>query len=275
MDTQTYKSLQNLLFPIAYNMLGNQDDAEDLVQETLIKWLDVDQEKIENKRAYLVRILVNKCLNFLRTSQREKTEEEPQSNETVNMPFRVDHPFSLSMSFHLMLSRLNPTERAVFLLKDVFSFSHKEIADILSINQENCRQILVRARKHLKRNKEKYPVAPQHHKELVETFIEVVEGEDLGHLLELLKEDIGLDIVKPAAVVNMMGRLRVGEYLRRPLYLGYKLKLVELNGVPTLIWYNGQEAMLKLDLLWEGGEVRHISQEELIETGWQEAIDYI
>lgn len=265
MDAQTYKSYQKLLFPIAYNMLGNQDDADDLVQESLIKWLDVDQEKIENTRAYLVRILVNKCLNFLRTRQREQLEEAPESGETVSMPFRVDHPFSLSMSFHLMLTRLSPMERAVFLLKDVFSFSHKEISDMLNISQENCRQILVRARKALRKDKERYSVAPHHHKEMVDTFIEVVEGEDLGQLLELLKEDIELDVIKPAAAFSMQGRLRVGEFLRRQVYLGYKLKLVDIGGIPTLIWYNGKEALVRLDLDWEDRELQHVSFEPISE----------
>ncbi|MCI4670884.1 MAG: sigma-70 family RNA polymerase sigma factor [Bacteroidia bacterium] len=275
MDAQTYKSYQSLLFPIAYNMLGSQDDADDLVQETLIKWLDVDKENIENQRAYLVRILVNKCLNFLRSRQKEQLEEAPESNETVTMPFRVDHPFSLSISFKLMLSRLSPMERAVFLLKDVFSFSHKEIAEMLNISQENCRQILVRARRHLKKDKERYSVAPQHHRELVNTFMEVVEGEDLGQLLELLKEDIELDILKPAAQLSMKGRFRVGEYLRRPTYLGYKLKLIELNGVPTLVWYNGKEAILKLDIFWEGEEIQRIESEEIALLDFPLELDYI
>jgi len=264
MDSQTYKSYQELLFPIAYNMLGSQSDAEDLIQETLIKWLDLDREKIENQRGYLVRILVNKCLNFLRNRQREQLEAAPETDASTTIPFRVEHQHSLSMGFHLMLAKLTPTERAVFLLKDIFAFSHKEIAEMLDLSQENCRQILVRARKHLKRDKNRYEVAPQHHQELVDTFIEVIEGEDLGQLLELLKEDIELDVIQPAAYQAMYGSLAVGEFLRHQVRLGYKMKIVELGGIPTLVWYNGNEAIFKIDLEWEGEEVNHIDLQSLI-----------
>lgn len=239
MTSLTYQSYREMLFPIAYNMLGSQSDAEDLIQETLIKWLDWDKSNIENERGYLVRTLVNKCLNFIRDRKRENYELPAEKAEhAVHMPFRVEHDFSLSMSMHQMMAKLSPMERAVFLLKDIFNYTHKEIAEILGISEANCRQILVRARKHLKGERPRFDVDREEHLHLYKTFVDVCEGEDLSALLEILKADIALDVIEPAAAsTTIQGSLKVAETLLAQHRQGFRYEIMWLKDLPFLVAY--------------------------------------
>lgn len=203
----------SLLYPIAYNMLGDVDDAQDVVQETMLKWLSIETPNVQNVQAYLVKTVVNKCLNFIRDKKRaHKHQLAIAEDETqVSIPSLIEQGPALSLSMLAMLERLSPIERAVFLLKDIFGYSHREIAEILAISEANCRQILRRARRHLGQNKIRFIAEPDRHRRLYETFIDVCEGEDLGQLLEILKEDINLDRSRPAAVIH--GPLQVAEYI--------------------------------------------------------------
>lgn len=238
MTDTTYESYRNLLFPIAYNMLGSQADAEDLVQETLMKWWAMDHAAITNEKAYLTRALINKCLNFLRDHKKEVVRAATESEaprETI--PFRIEHGFSLSVGVQVLLAKLSPMERAVFLLKDVFGYSHKEIAEMLGISEANCRQILVRARRHMRGEQTRYDVHPDQHEQLYQTFVEVCQGEDLGQLLELLKEDIEIEIMRPAAVYRQNGRLPVAEYLLAEHRRGFDYAWLWLKDLPVLVAY--------------------------------------
>ena len=229
---------RSLLFPIAYNLLGNTDDAQDLVQETLIKWLSITQEGIENPRAYLVKTLINKCLNHLRNRKRmEPIDLDPGQPDASGgyLPAFLRDNSHLSLGLLAMLEKLSPAERAVFMLREVFDFSHKEIADILGLNETYCRQILRRARQHLQQDRVRFNVDEHEHREWLETFVEVCRGEDIGGLLHLLQRDIRIE---PAASWTGAGDAwQVAEQFMDFVQSGGDLRIRGVMGHPLIAMY--------------------------------------
>jgi RNA polymerase sigma factor (sigma-70 family) len=263
-----YYEYRELLFPIAYNMLGSMSDAEDLVQETMLKWLSIDRDRVADERAYLVRMLVNKCLNFLRDHKREQiTDVENQYDDllTEQLPSNLDLGPSLSLGVQAMLAKLSPLERAVFLLKEVFHFSHQEIAAMLEISEEYCRQVLRRARKHLHANRARYAVNPDQHEQLFRSFVAACQGQDLGSLIEILKEDIAVDIPRPAAAWGNLSQGRV-EWAQWLLGLTQNLQSYRVKwwqGLPTLVLYLYQHPPCVIRLDHEGRQISRLQVEVL------------
>lgn len=242
-------------------MLGNNADAEDLVQETLVKWLSLQKKNIENVRGYLVRTLVNKCLNFIRDRKRESGKEVEVAPELMrnHLPDWIEHAHGLSLGMMALLEKLSATERAVFLLKEVFGYSHKEIAELLGISVANCRQILARARKHLKDDKQRFEADPDHHLELYETFVHVVKGGDLGQLLEILREDINHDVMKPAASFGDMGTpLSLAQHILGLIPSHANFHLYTINGLPLLTIYLLGKPLFHIRLWGNEGKIEKI-----------------
>src|ERR1700747_2229255 len=151
----TCDQYRGLLFSIAYRMLGTIADAEDMLQETFIRWHKSADQDIRSPRAFLVTVISRMCINHLQSARVQREEyvgqwlPEPLLTGPASDPserFRVDE--SLSMAFLVLLERLTPLERAVFLLREVFDYEYSEIARTLGQNEANCRQILRRARQH-------------------------------------------------------------------------------------------------------------------------------
>lgn len=269
MTPTVFTDYQRLLFPIAWNMLGNNADAEDLVQETLVKWLSLQQKNIENVRGYLVKTLVNKCLNFIRDRKRESGKEVEIAPELLrnHLPAWIEHAHGLSLGMLALLEKLSATERAVFLLKEVFGYSHKEIAELLGISEANCRQILARARKHLKADRQRFEADPDHHLELYETFVDVVKGGDLGQLLEILREDIDHDVMRPAA--SMGGRVALAEYILTTLPQQAEYHLYLYKGLPLLTIYLLGKPLFHIRLWGTGEQIERI---QIKAVGYKEPV---
>lgn len=256
------------LFPIAYNLLGSISDAEDVVQETMLKWLSLDRSEIANERGYLIRMLVNRCLNFLRDHRREQVgdvEAQVDANHLIDhLPAYVDMGPSLSLGVQAMLAKLSPLERAVFLLKEVFHFSHQEIAAMLDISEAYCRQILRRARQHLHDERQRFEVDPDRHVQLYRTFVEVCQGQDLHQLLELLKEDIELDISRPAAsALRLRGRAAVAWWLHQQHNPALRYELQWLGQLPALVVYLYAQPLRRICLTAQGGVIQRITATEI------------
>src|SRR5436190_16584746 len=152
----TFDQYRSLLFSIAYRMLGSVADAEDMLQETFIRWQQSSEDTIRSPRAFLVTIISRLCINHLQSARVQREEyvgqwlPEPIVTDPGSDPFgiiKVDE--SLSMAFLLLLERLTPIERAVFLLREVFEYDYSEVARIVAQSEANCRQILRRARQHI------------------------------------------------------------------------------------------------------------------------------
>lgn len=245
------------------NLLGNPDDAEDLVQETMLKWLSMDRPDIENVKGYLVRTLINKGLNFIRDRKRESKQEVEVAPELLkdHLPAWIENSHILSLGFLALLEKLSPTERAVFLLKEVFGYSHREIAALLDISEENCRQILVRAKRHLKNDRQRFTVDPEQHLHLYRTFVRVIQGDDFHKFLEILREDIDLDIARPAAALN--GKAAVGDYLKELLGQGMNFGLVWLRGMPAIVGYLLGKPALVIELIGKADRIERLRLQKL------------
>src|SRR5882757_311631 len=153
----TFDQYRSLLFSVAYRMLGSVADAEDMLQETFIRWQQSSDDNIRSPRAFLVTIISRLCINHLQSArvQRETYVGEWLPEPLVTDPgsdvariAQVDE--SVSMAMLLLLERLTPVERAVFLLGEIFDYTHAEIAGMLGISEANCRQLLTRARQHVR-----------------------------------------------------------------------------------------------------------------------------
>lgn len=172
----TFDPYRGLLFSIAYRMLGTVADAEDMLQETFIRWQQSNEEP-DSPRAFLVTIMSHLCINRLQSARAQREQyfgqwlPEPVATGSDHDPFqmiKIDE--SLSMAFLVMLERLTPLERCVFLLREVFEYEYDEIATVIHQTQTNCRQILHRARQHVSVSRPRFVVSADKKTELLKSF---------------------------------------------------------------------------------------------------------
>src|SRR5918996_5205003 len=165
MTDDPFVTHRSLLFTVAYEMLGSAVDAEDVVQETWLRWADVDRAEVRDPRAYLVRIVTRQALNRLRTLARRREDyvgewlPEPLLT-TPDVAEDVELAESVSMAMLTVLETLGPTERAVFVLREVFAMPYDEIADAVGKNSAAVRQISHRARAHVAARRPRVQVSP-------------------------------------------------------------------------------------------------------------------
>jgi RNA polymerase sigma-70 factor, ECF subfamily len=261
-----------LLFSIAYRMLGSVADAEDIIQDSFVRWQQSSEKEIESPRAFLVTIVSRLCLNYMQSARARREEyfgqwlPEPlltqDSSDMLNS--RVDG--SLSMAFLVLLERLSPVERAVFLLREVFEYEYEEIGHMLGQSVPNCRQILRRARQRIKEERPRFDASPQQHERLLNEFLEASSHGDMQGLLTLFTNDIVLYSDgggKASAVPNpIFGADRVARFLiggfRKFVPSDVVQKIVPLNGRPALVNYrNGiPRGVVTLEIV--DGRVRNI-----------------
>jgi RNA polymerase sigma factor (sigma-70 family) len=202
-QAQTITLYQPLLHTIAYNLVRCKQDAEDIVQETFTKWLSIDQAKIENTKAYLIRAVTNNCLNHLQ-SFRKKKEQYFDSINLAKMITRfketnlahLDLDINLSAAFKVLQSKLEPLERAVYLLKEVFDFDYEELQKMLDKKKDHCRQLLSRAKKKLNEETSKIHFDLPDTSKLMKSFREACHFGDVAELIQELKTDITPPIQK-------------------------------------------------------------------------------
>ncbi len=196
MSPDPYVAHRDLLFTVAYEMLGSAADAEDVVQETWLRWRDVDQAGVENPRAYLVRITTRLALNQMRTAaRRRETYVGPWLPEplitTGDVADDVELADSVSLAMLVVLDSLGPAQRAVFVLHEVFGFAHTEIALALDRTPEAVRQLAHRARAHVHERRAGGGDVDEHAR-VVEQFVEAAAGGDLQPLMDLMAPDVVL-----------------------------------------------------------------------------------
>ncbi len=191
-QAQAITLYQPLLHTIAYNLVRCKEDAEDIVQETFVKWLSIDQKKIENTKAYLIKAVTNNCFNHLNALKRKKEEyfdsihlpELLSKFKEINLS-KLDLDINLAAAFKVLQTKLGPLERAVYLLKEVFDFDYEELQQTLNKKKEHCRQLFCRAQKKLSEETAKIhwemPDAPA----LLKSFKDAC---DFGNAAQLIKE---------------------------------------------------------------------------------------
>jgi RNA polymerase sigma-70 factor (ECF subfamily) len=241
--TETFVTHRNLLFTVAYQMLGSAADAEDVLQATWLKWRDVDLEGVKNRRAYLVQIAARQALGRLRTLRRRRESyiglwlPEP----LLTRPEVADDVAlaeSLSMSMLLVMETLTPIERIVFVLREVFDLDYDKIADAIDKSQAAVRQIAHRARTHVAARRPRNTVSVGETGQVLEAFQRAIETGDLQGLLDILAPDVaflsdGGGVVQ-AALTPVVGAQTVARLLDR-IAPSASLQLASVNGQPGLI----------------------------------------
>ena len=246
-DEGTFEAHRPLLFSVAYRMLGSASEAEDVVQDA---WLRARQDEhaadVRSPRAYLTTIVTRLCIDHLRSAERTRVEYPgPWLPEPLAEPNQesAELASSLTTAFLVLLEQLSPTERAVFLLRDVFEFDFDEIARSIGKSEANTRQILTRARGRLRESRPRFTVSRHESEELVRRFRHACVTGDVQELMGVLHADAQLVAdgggKAAAATRPVLGADRIAKFI-----LGYAGKmhwsesdfqLVTINGVPGLL----------------------------------------
>lgn len=194
---QVFHQHRNLLFSVAYRLLGTAADAEDAVQDAWIKWSSADRSQVADPKAYLTRIVSNLALERLRsTRHKRETYVGPWLPEPIltsrDTAEAVADAESVSMAMLVVLETLSPLERAVFVLKEVFGFSHAEIAEAVERSEAAVRQAAHRAREHVRARRPRFTTDRSRQREVTERFFAAATGGDVNALMELLSPDVTL-----------------------------------------------------------------------------------
>ena len=256
---EAYEELRPLMFSIAYRMLGQASEAEDVVQEAFLRYHraqaddDGSGARIDSPKAYLSSVTTRLCIDYLRSA---RVRREAYPGQWLPEPLMTADPLtgaagpdpadlaeqadSLSMAFLLLLERLSPVERAVFLLHDVFSYGYDEIARIVGKNEDNCRQLAARARRHVGEHRPRFEASRSKREELAARFFGAVGEGDMDGLVSMLAEDVvvygdsgGISPSWPRPIVGRDRVIRlllgIADQIRQA---GVSVRPAEINGQP-------------------------------------------
>jgi RNA polymerase sigma-70 factor, ECF subfamily len=194
---ELFEQQRSLLFAIAYRMTGTVADAEDMVQEAFIRWQTARTDDIQSPKAFLITIVSRLCINHLQSARVQRENYVGQwLPEPYFMPGAPD-PFtslsdrdSLSIAFLLLLERLTPVERAVFVLREVFEVDYEDVSKVIDKSEANCRQILRRARKFMADNRPRFQSSVEERDRLLREFLNAISSGNLDQLAALLAQDV-------------------------------------------------------------------------------------
>ncbi|MFJ8897178.1 RNA polymerase sigma-70 factor [Streptomyces sp. NPDC102370] len=265
--TEDFLAHRNLLFTVAYEMLGSAADAEDVLQETWLRWAGVDLAGVRDRRAYLVRITTRQALTRLRTLGRRKESyvgswlPEPLLT-SPDVAEDVELADSVSMAMMLVMETLAPTERAVFVLREVFDVGYDEIAEAVGKSPAAVRQIAHRARAHVAARRPRGDASRDRTRHALDAFRRAVETGDLQGLLDVLAPDVVLlgdgggikqAVLRPVVGADRVARLLQGGLRKAPGAL--TLRPAEVNGRPGLVLHLDGELDTVLAVRFDDGLV--------------------
>jgi RNA polymerase sigma-70 factor, ECF subfamily len=275
--TESFETYRAYLFAIAYRMLGSAMDAEDLVQETYLRFQSAPTETILSLKAYLTTILTRLCMDQLHLARRQRETylgpwlpEPILASDALTLASpeeRVDTEESVSLAFLVLLEELQPVERAAFLLREVFEYDYGEIATFLGKSEMACRQALSRAKKHLAERRPRFPASAETHRQMLSSFLQAVQAGDMGALMSMLSEEVTLYAdgggkVKGAATRPVSGRRAVARFsigaTRRFLPEGDHVEVAEVNGQPALVIRGDDRAYLVLTVEVEAQRIHTV-----------------
>lgn len=256
------EELRPAAFAIAYRMLGSLAEAEDIVQEALLRLhraLD-EGEEIESPRAYVARVATRLAIDQLRSARARRESyvdewlPEPLVAEPADDPARqAEMADSLALAFLVLLESLSPEQRAVFLLHDVFGYGYGEIAEIVGKSVDNARQLAARARRHVEERRPRFEASPEQRAELARRFFAAAQDGDLSALEALLAHDVVLHGdgggKAPALARPLSGRSRVARTLlawaRQVIRTaGGAIRQVEVNGQPGAVLLDREDRLI-------------------------------
>ena len=259
MNEDAFARHRSLLFTVAYEMLGSAADAEDVVQETWLRWADIGdgaRDEVRDPRAYLVRIVTRQALNRQRTLSRRREEyvgqwlpEPLMTSPDIAADFELAE--SLSIAMLTVLETLSPTERAVFVLREVFETPYDEIAEAIGKSLVAVRQIAHRARDHVAARRPRMPVSTTEQQEVVDRFLAAIRGGDLQGFLDVLAPDVVAVADGGGLVAAARRPIEGAERVARLLIAASRQVDLQVKA----IWLNGSPGV-RIDI---GGEVAAVS----------------
>lgn len=273
--TQIFEENRRTLEGIAYRMLGTLADARDVVQDTYLKWNEVDAATLRSPRAWLITVCSRKALNLLQSARQQR---ETYVGEWLPEPLPEGALFdlsagmvldeSISMALLFVLEKLSPAERAAWLLHDVFDLGFDEIAAILGKTPENCRQLAARARKRVHEGRPRFQAKPEEHRQLLTAFFAAARDGSLARLTALLSRNVELYADgggrAEAAADMLCGAETVGaffvEVFRKYAAQGVAIRprLRGFNGLPGLLVFEDDRLATALTLEIDRGRIRRI-----------------
>lgn len=275
-SVEIFETYRSYLFAIAYRMLGSAMDAEDMVQETYLRYQTAPPATIHSCKAYLTTIITRLCMDQLQLARRKREQyvgpwlPEPilteETLETLDPEERVERQESISLAFMVLLEQLQPFERAVFLLREVFEYEFAEIASMLDKSEAATRRSFSRAKLHLRVHRPRFPASPETHEQLLNSYHQAVLTGEIGPLKALLAENVTFwadgggktrnAVYRPVYGRDAVARLSLGS--RRFWFKGTRVERGEVNGQTALILYAGSEITSVLTIEVEQGLIQTI-----------------
>lgn len=252
--TTQFMSERGRLFGIAYRMTGSAMDAEDILQEVFLKW-QTAHEGVESPAAYLTTMTTRACIDYLRSARVQREQyigawlPEPIATPLID-PAQLGE--SLSLAFLVILERLSPIERAVFLLREVFDYDYAEIATMLQKSEANCRQIFARARKHVNEHRPRFRPSDEAHEVLLGQFLQACAEGNIHNLTALLSQEAIL-VADGGGVVKAAMRPIVGAENIARFFLGL-IKRAGGDYYPRFVSVNGQTSIA----IYHQGRLSHL-----------------
>ena len=238
---------QKKLFPYAYNILGSSDDAYDVIQDVMIKYMSGGKTDLVNERAYLIKSVVNRSINLKKRNKRIRQQgmwlPDPIATEEADRDIKRKEIASYSLL--VLLEYLNPKERAVFILKEAFDYSHEEIAETLSISTAHSRKLLSRGKSELKMGNQFFKTASDATSAYLQEYILYIKNGDVKALANLLSKEISLK-ADGGAKIKVVSEQTTGVpsvidlllYLYKQYQHEYTIKLQTANHQPALLFYD-------------------------------------
>ncbi len=273
---ESFESYRPYLFAIAYRMLGSAMDAEDMVQETYLRSQGTPLDTIRSLKAFLTTIIIRLCVDQLQLARRKRevyvgpwlpepilTAPTPATEDPAE---RIDREESISLAFLVLLEQLQPFERAVFLLREVFAYEFAEIATMLDKSEAACRRSFSRAKKHLSEHRPRFPASPETHRQMLTGFLQAAQSGDMIPLMDLLAENVTLwadagGKIKQAALRPIVGRDAVARFSLgtvRFLPEDSRVELAEVNGQAAVIIRTSGQALFVLSIEVEAERIQAI-----------------
>ena len=268
MESDEFERHRSLLMAIAYRMLGSSAEAEDVVQDAWLRCQLADTTAIVDARAWLSTTVVRLCIDRGKSAQaRRETYPGTWLPEPVLTTTPVDLE-SIRFGFLVLLERLDPTQRAVFLLHEVFDYSHAEIAVVIGSNEVTSRQELHRAKKHIEANKPRFEPSREAHQRLLSAFMVAAAQGDVDALSSVVAEDIVLygdhGVKAPGVIlVPILGRANVARFFvksvaKMPAEHGLDHEVIDVNGWPALVGRRGTVVAFVLNIETDGTHITTI-----------------
>ena len=259
-----FTSLRPLLFTIAYEILGTATESDDVLQESYLRWAEVDLAGVRDTKAYLAQLVTRQALNALRAQSRRREEyvgpwlPEPLLVDAGDASSDVVLAESVSMAMMVVLETLSPDERAVFVLREVFGFGHDDIAETLGKSTSAVRQMAHRAREHVQSRRKRFePADPKQSLEITAQFFAAASTGDVDSLISMLAPDVvwtadsdgkASAARRPVAGADKVARLILG--LLRFAGDGGRVEPAFYNGAPALVLYlhDGLEGVISVEI---------------------------